>query len=86
MLIYFIFQNFLQNIFLNITFIKKKYLYIRDFAICITTKCSLKCLKCSQQLHQMKNKTDRNIDDLKNDLLCLFQYVDYIENLAIIGG
>ena len=80
------YSDFMQNNLMEYYLGRKNKLYIPDFTISITTKCSLKCKNCSQQLHRIKDKSDRNINDLKKDLSNLFRYVDYVDNLAIIGG
>lgn len=83
---YFYYLDFIQHNLAEYLFWKKGEVYVQDFTISITTKCSLKCKNCSQQLYRIKNRVDRSIDELKTDLIKIFEHIDYIDSLAIIGG
>ena len=78
--------DFMQNNYTEYMYSFGGVLNIPDFTLSVTTKCSLRCANCSQQLYKIKEQSNRNFLDLKTDLWHLFQLIDHIDRLAIVGG
>lgn len=77
------YQSFLPEWYFK--YKKKIYLVKTDVAI-ITSRCSLKCKKCQLFMPYWNNKQDRSLEDIKNDLDLYFKNVDFVFDMAILGG
>jgi len=77
------YQNFLPEWYFK--YKKKIYLVKTDVAI-ITSRCSLKCKKCQLFMPYWNNKQDRSLKEIKNDLDLYFKNVDFVFDMAILGG
>lgn len=52
----------------------------------VTTRCTLNCKKCAAYIPYVKNKVDRDYNEIINDIDMLFKSIDYIARLRVVGG
>lgn len=64
----------------------KQKLYILKIDVVVTSLCSLKCKNCSLFLPYWKKKESFDINQLKIDADKLFEHIDYVLDIDIIGG
>ena len=60
--------------------------YMRSVDVMITTKCSLKCVSCSNLMQYYKTPTNSEHDSTLKALEVLNENVDYISEFRVIGG
>ncbi len=65
---------------------KNSTLFIPTLHVSVTTKCTLKCESCNMFMPKYQEHVSISLDELKEDLNKLFTYVDYIQDLEILGG
>lgn len=54
--------------------------------IFLTSRCTLNCEKCISYIPYFQRKTDISLEQLKKDADILFQKVDYVYKLKLLGG
>lgn len=82
----FIYWNFKKTILpILYAYICNK-VYLNVFSLSVTDKCSLRCKDCALLFPYLKEKRDRELQEIKKDLDILFRNVDYISFFEIIGG
>lgn len=61
-------------------------IYFQDITILVTEKCTLRCKKCAPMYPYLKSPSHRTLEQVKEDLDRLFDYVDYVWDLIFTGG
>jgi len=64
----------------------KKKVCILKTDISVTPLCSLKCEKCHLFMPYWKDKQEKKIETIKQDIDSYFRCVDYVVNMDIVGG
>ena len=64
----------------------KEKTYMRSVDVMITTRCSLKCVSCSNLMQYYKEPKNSEHDNTLEALEILNQNVDYISEFRVIGG
>jgi hypothetical protein len=84
----FIYVNeYLNTVFPLISFYKYNRLFVELSQICITERCTLKCVKCAHACNYVsKNGKDMPIDMVKKSADIFFSYVDIVKEFVLIGG
>lgn len=62
------------------------YLEIPFIEYAVTTRCTLKCKKCSNLIPHFKYREELGLEEVKDSIENLFRYVDYIYRFKIHGG
>ena len=70
----------------NAKFLLPNHLAIRYMDLPITTRCSLKCAKCSNLMQYYDNPAHLNTESILKSIETFFHYVDYVVQLNILGG
>lgn len=52
----------------------------------VTTRCTLRCKKCSNLIPEFKSKTDISLERAKREISRFLEYVDYVYRFKIHGG
>ena len=52
----------------------------------VTTRCTLRCKKCSNHIPEFKSKTDISLERAKREISRFLEYVDYVYRFKIHGG
>lgn len=65
---------------------EKDQIRLDRIEIFLTSRCTLNCEKCISYIPYFKKKTDTSLEQLKQDADILFQKVDYIYKLKLLGG
>lgn len=65
---------------------KEGKVYINRTDISVTNRCTLNCEGCNMLMPYYCKPLDRDLDAIKKDIDLLFQWVDTIEALDILGG
>lgn len=60
--------------------------YIEEMTLLITQKCTLRCKHCSIVSPYLENPHNRGLELVKEDIDILFEKMDYIWKLSVIGG
>lgn len=62
-------------------------LYMKQVEMCLTDKCSLKCEKCAHACYAVDvGKSDLELGDIYESVDTFFQYVDVVNEFALLGG
>lgn len=67
-------------------FYSENKLKLAQTDIMITNICTLSCEKCLLQMPLIKKKKMYNLEELKINIDKFFKYVDYVDELHIVGG
>lgn len=71
---------------LEIAWRKDRKVYLLEVNTSITSRCTLKCEHCNMYMPYYKETVDYNIYDFQYNIDLLFEYVDYLCQLTILGG
>lgn len=66
--------------------IGKRHIFLKRLELDITSKCSLKCKKCSNMMQYYENPCDIEKDIILRDYERMLDLVEWIDELLIIGG
>jgi len=77
---------FIYNYLYYIKLLLTNSLYIPYLEIVITTRCTLKCKKCANFIPQFHNHELINNDNLLKQIDDLFNNIDYIHTIRLLGG
>lgn len=77
---------FIYNYLYYIKLLLNDSLYIPYLEIVITTRCTLKCKKCANFIPKFHNEELINNDNLLKQIDDLFNHVDYIHTIRLLGG
>lgn len=61
-------------------------LYIDSVQISIGDKCNLNCADCTNFIPYMKNRKNRSLNSLIEDIDLLFDRIDYVRHMPVLGG
>lgn len=64
----------------------EKKLYMHHLNVHVTDICTYKCLDCSLFMAQRQNPQNINFNEIKRNLDFYFQWVDFVQELHLIGG
>ena len=64
----------------------KKQNCILEIHTAVTMRCTLKCKNCNMFVPYYKEKIDYTFEDIKQDYDLLFQFVDYVFCIELLGG
>lgn len=69
-------------------FMMYKYnkLYIEKMDMMCNTKCTLRCIHCSSLIPYQKNGANDSLEEMKESVNLLFQWVDYVHIFSFGGG
>lgn len=84
---YYCAEMFLSRILPLYMFFKRDVLFMNLAQICVTERCTLKCMNCAHACYAV----DRRAEDLRLEDVCrsadiFFSKVDYIHEFVLIGG
>lgn len=84
---FYVYANFMKNIFPILSVYVMDMLYIELAQICLTERCSLKCKKCAHACYAVEpHNQDMSIDMAKKSADMFFSHVDIIKEFVLIGG
>ena len=61
-------------------------IYLNEIHLSVTTKCTLNCDKCNMFMPEYKHTEHFSVEKLKSDINLLFQRIDSVTTLALLGG
>lgn len=82
---FFSYHDYMNHYYQIYALYRYNYLELHELTFSITNICSLKCKYCSLQI-PFQNAKHRSYEQLIYDLKTAFDNIDYLENMAIIGG
>ena len=84
---FFLYQQFVNEIFPIISFYYYKKLYVQLAQICLTERCTLKCRKCAHACYNVPNTSeDFSLENAKESADAFFSKFDIVKEFALIGG
>lgn len=84
---YYYSEGFLSRIFPLYMFFKQDILFMNLAQICVTERCTLKCMNCAHACYAVdRNTGDMCLEDVCRSADIFFSKVDYIHEFVLIGG
>lgn len=84
---FWVYQDFVQSMFPILSFYVYNSLYVDFVQICLTERCTLRCIDCAHGCFAVgSNSCDMDLDMAKKSADYLFSKADFINEFVLIGG
>lgn len=84
---YYYSEGFLNRVFPLYLFFKKDLLFMNLAQICVTERCTLRCMNCAHACYAVdRNTKDMCLEDVYYSADIFFSKIDYIHEFVLIGG